>query len=259
MKKELLEVQDLWVRAKNKIILKGINLSIAEGESHVIFGPNGSGKSTLLETIIGIPRFEIIRGEILFRGESLLGMPIYERVKKGVGIVFQHSPVVKGLKLGKLLEIVNISKGKFQDIAKELKLEEHLKRDVNEGFSGGEIKASEIMQVFLQKPDLVLLDEPDSGVDVDRVKIISNCIRKLLQKDLPIVKRKRSAIIITHSGTILNYVNVDFGHVMIDGRISSPVNHWEILNKIKRSGYQDCYKCFSKNERRQTKTTFSRV
>lgn len=249
MKKNLLEIKDLWVKAKNKTILKGLNLSIAEGESHVIFGPNGSGKSTLLGSIIGVPNLKITKGEILFRGKSLLDMPVHERVKNGLGIAFQRPPTVKGLKLEKLLEIINISKEKIQDIAKELKLEEHLNRDINQGFSGGEIKASEIMQLFLQKPDLVLLDEPDSGVDIDNVKIISNYIQKLLQKDLPIVKRKRSAIIITHGGTILNYVNVDFGHVMIDGRLTLPANPRDILNKIKRSGYQDCYKCFSEGEK----------
>ena len=253
MKKNLLEIKDLWVKAKNKTILKGLNLSIAEGESHIIFGPNGSGKSTLLGSIIGIPDLEITKGEILFRGKPLLDMPIHERVKNGIGIAFQRPPTVKGLKLEKLLEIVNTSKERIQDIAKELKLKEHLKRDINQGFSGGEIKASEIMQLFLQKPDLVLLDEPNSGVDVDNVKIISSYIQKLLQKDLPIVKRKRSAIIITHSGTILNYVNVDFGHVMIDGKLTPPVNPYDILSKIKKKGYQDCYKCFSKGEENASK------
>ncbi|MEA1940405.1 MAG: ABC transporter ATP-binding protein [Candidatus Caldatribacteriota bacterium] len=249
MKKNLLEIKDLWVKAENKTILKGLNLSIAEGESHVIFGPNGLGKSTLLGSIIGFPRLKIIKGEILFKGKSLSDLPIYERVKRGMGIAFQHPPTVRGVKLGKLLEVINTSGEKIQGIAKELKLEEHLKRDTNQAFSGGEIKASEIMQLFLQKPELLLLDEPDSGVDVDNIKIISSYIQKLLQKDLPIVKRKKSAIIITHGGTILNYVNIDFGHVMIEGVLTPQANPYDIFDKIKRNGYRDCYECFSNGEK----------
>ncbi len=249
MNKNLLEIQNLWVKISNKTILKGIDLSIAKGESHVIFGLNGSGKSTLLGSIIGLPHLEIIKGNILFKGKSILNMPIYERIKMGIGIAFQRPPTVKGVKLEKLVEIINTSKEKIQNIAKELKLQEHLKRDINDGFSGGEIKASEIMQLFLQNPDLLLLDEPDSGVDADNIKIISNYINKLLQMDLPKEKREKSAIMIVHSGTILDYINIDVGHVMVDGKLTPPANPYEILDKIKKSGYKNCYKYFSKGEK----------
>jgi len=249
MKKNLLEIKDLWVKAENKTILKGVNLSITEGESHVIFGPNGSGKSTLLGCIIGLPHLKVMKGEILFKGKSLSDIPIYERIKKGMGIAFQHPPVIRGVKLEKLLEVINTTGEKIQDIAKKLDLEENLKRDINRAFSGGETKSSEIMQLFLQKPDLVLLDEPDSGVDVDNVKIISSYIRKLLQKDLPILKRERSALIITHSGAILNYINIDSGHVMIEGTLTPRVNPYDIFDKIKKCGYRDCYKCFSNGDK----------
>lgn len=245
MKKYLLEIKDLWVKTGGKMILKGVNLSINEGESHVIFGPNGSGKSTLLGVIIGLPHLKVIKGDILFKGKLMLDMPIYERARKGIGIGFQHSPVIRGVKLGKLLEAINTSKKEILDVAEEVNFKKHLERDINKGFSGGEMKVCEIMQLLLQKPDLALLDEPDSGVDVENIRLISKSIVKLLQKDLPIIKREKSAIIITHSGGILNYVNVDVGHVMIGGKLMSGANPYDIFDKIKECGYKDCYKCFS--------------
>jgi Fe-S cluster assembly ATP-binding protein len=245
MEENLLEIKDLWVKAGNKMILKGVNLSIAEGESHVIFGPNGSGKSTLLGSIIGLPHLKIIRGEILFKGRPLSDLPIYERVKMGVGIAFQHPPVVRGVKLEKFLTVINREGENIRELAGELCLADHLKREVNRAFSGGETKSSEIMQLFLQKPELVLLDEPDSGVDVENIRIVSNYIRKLLQKDLPILKRKRSALIITHSGSLLDYINIDLGHVMIEGTITPRANPQDIFDRIKKCGYRDCYHCFA--------------
>ncbi|GAX87187.1 Fe-S cluster assembly ATP-binding protein [Lebetimonas natsushimae] len=249
MNKNLLEIKDLWVNINDKPILKGINLSIAKGESHVIFGRNGSGKSTLLGSIIGLPHLKIVKGDILFKGKSILNLPMYERIKMGIGIIFQRPPTIKGVKLEKLLQIINRSKENIQNIAKELKLHELLKRDVNDGFSGGEIKASEIMQLFLQNPDLLLLDEPDAGVDADNIKIISNYINKLLQADLPKERREKSAIIIVHSGIILEYVNIDIGHVMVDGKLTPPANPYEILDMIKKFGYKKCYEYFSKGKK----------
>ena len=248
-KKHLLEIKDLWVKAERKVILRGVNLSISEGETCVIFGPNGSGKSTLLGAIIGLPHLKVIKGDIIFRDKSVLGMPIYGRSRMGIGIGFQHPPAIRGVKTRKLLEIISTSKRNFRNVAGEHNLEEYLERDINKEFSGGEMKIFEVTQLLLQKPDLVLLDEPDSGVDIENIKIISKSIRKLLQKDLPIIERKISAIIITHGGSILDYVNMDVGYVMIEGRLKCAANPYDIFDKIKECGYKDCYKCFSNSNK----------
>lgn len=244
-KKYLLEIKNLWVKAEKKLILKEINLSISEGESHIIFGPNGSGKSTLLGAIMGLPNLKVIKGDIIFKGDSILGLPIYERARKGIGIGFQNPIAIRGVKLKKFLEIINTSQKEIQNVAKELNLKKLLQRDINREFSGGEKKTCEIMQLLLQKPDLALLDEPDSGIDVENIKIISKSIKRMLQKDLPLIKRRRSAIIITHSGNILDYVNMDAGYVMIDGKLVCGTNPCDIFDKIKERGYEDCYRCFS--------------
>jgi len=196
---------------------------------------------------MGLPNIKVTKGDILFRGKSLLGILVDERARKGIGIGFQHPPAIDGIMLRKLLEIINSSQAEIKRIALALKLGRHLERDLNKGFSGGEVKACEIMQLFLQNPDLVLLDEPDSGVDIENIKVISKAIRELLQMNLPIGKRKRSAIIITHGGNILNYLDTDVGHVMIDGKLKCGADSREIFSKIKKCGYRDCYKCLSAN------------
>ena len=143
-------VKDLVVEADGKEILKGINLQIRDGEAHVLFGPNGSGKSSLLLAIMGSPKYQVTHGKIYFNGKDITELPTYERAKLGIGLALQHPPQVKGVKLRKLLEFINNKQ--IEELAEELQLKEHLERGVNVGFSGGEAKRSELLQLMVQSP-----------------------------------------------------------------------------------------------------------
>lgn len=241
-KKDLLVINNLHVEVEEKEVLKGINLTIKEGETAILFGPNGSGKTTLLMSIMGFNGYKITEGKIIFKGEELNGLPPYERAKMGIGVAFQKPPKIKGVKLKNILKIISKSKD-YEDFVEILNLKEHLDRDVNMGFSGGEMKRSEILQLLAQSPDLVLLDEPESGVDLENVKTLGKVISILLEKHKLIKERKRAGLIITHTGYILDYVEADRGYIMLDGRIVCEANPHEILKTIQKSGFKECERC----------------
>ncbi|MFO8241022.1 MAG: ABC transporter ATP-binding protein [Dissulfuribacterales bacterium] len=238
----MLKIEDLWVEVQGRDILKGINLKIGTGETHCLFGKNGSGKTTLLMTLMGFSGYRVKHGHILFKGEDITYLPINERARRGLGVAFQRPPTLRGVQLKNLLALYS----KETDIGSRLALaynfEDFLERQVNLGFSGGEIKKSELLQLLAQSPDLLLLDEPESGVDVENLDVICQMIRKLLQKDIP-AKRRKSGLIITHTGLILNYVNADRGHVMLNGQIYCHGNPLDIFERIKNYGYEECAKC----------------
>ena len=155
----MLRVEDLHVAVGGKPILQGVNLHIKPGETHVLFGPNGSGKSTLLGAIIGFERYHITNGKIYFKGEDITSLSVHERAKLGIGIGFQRPPVLRGVSLGDLLKVTGSEENKVDELAESLHLQSFLERDVNDGFSGGEVKRSEMLQLLVQNPDFVLLDE----------------------------------------------------------------------------------------------------
>ena len=240
----LLEIKDLWVEVEGKEVLKDISLSLPVGETHVIFGKNGSGKTTLLMTIMGFPAYKIKHGKIIFKGEDITDLPPYERAKRGIGIMFQRPPTIKGVKLRNILELCVKDNGiKIKELAREFDFESFLDREVNRGFSGGELKKSELLQLLAQNPELVLLDEPESGVDLENIQIIGEMIKKLLQKDIPHRPRNKSGLIITHTGFILRYVTADLGYVIMDGRIYCKGNPLEIFEGIQKYGYEGCKRC----------------
>ena len=240
----MLEITDLHVEVGEKEILHDINLKIGDGETHVLMGPNGSGKSTLLMTIMGFSGYRVTQGKILFNGKDVTGLPVNERAKAGMGLMFQRPPTIGGLKLGKLLSVTS---GGSQDMimeqARGMNMLQFLNRDINKGFSGGEIKRSEILQLTVQHPDFVMLDEPESGVDLENISLIGSAIGRLLEKDKHIVHRKKSGLIITHTGFILDYVDTNFGHMMCDGVIKCRGNPREMLKEIKARGYRECMEC----------------
>ena len=236
-------VKDLVVEADGKEILKGINLQIRDGEAHVLFGPNGSGKSSLLLAIMGSPKYEVTHGKIYFNGKDITELPTHERAKLGIGLALQHPPQVKGVKLRKLLEYIN--NNQIEELAEELKLKEHLERDVNVDFSGGEAKRSELLQLIVQSPSLVLLDEPESGVDLENMALVGKILEKLLKR-YPIKERRVSGLIITHTGYVLDYITADVGHVMLDGRIICTGNPYDILITIREHGFLPCTECWKK-------------
>ena len=242
----MLEIKQLTVAVEGRGILQDVNLSIGTGETHVLFGPNGSGKTTLLMAIMGFPKYQVTKGNIIFKGKDITGLPVDERARLGIGMSFQRPPVVRGVKTRDM--ITACLKGqedeeRVSQLARKADLADFLDRELNYGFSGGEIKRSEMMQLLAQRPELALLDEPESGVDLVNIVLIGELINELLEKDCPIHTRKCMGLIITHTGHILQYVNARTGYVMLDGRIVCEGDPHEMLATIKEKGYVECAKC----------------
>lgn len=238
---EMLKVEDLWVSVGNKEVLKGINFSLKYGEIHTLFGPNGAGKTSFMMTLMGFPRYKIEQGKIFFKGEEITDKDVYERARLGLGISFQRPPTVRGVTLRKMIEIIS-NKEEFSEDIEKLNLSGHLDRGLNDGFSGGEMKRSELLQLMVQRPDLVLIDEPESGVDIENIAIVGDAINTLLGKN-KVKEQKRSAIIITHTGYILDYVNADRGYILFEGNFVCGGNPRDILSEIKKHGYRRCAEC----------------
>ena len=236
MAANILELQNVAIEVSGQKILEDINLEIPEGEVHVLFGPNGSGKSSLLMTILGIPSYKVTSGSILFKGKDVTHMPINERVKLGMSVAFQNPPVIRGVKLGGILDYLMTDKQEIGTLMEKVKFPpEFLDRDVNLGFSGGEVKKSEVLQILAQNGDFVMLDEPDSGVDVENLQVVGNLINGMLSE--------KSALLITHQGHILRYVNADKAHVLIKSTIACSGEPVNILTQILNEGYGWCMKC----------------
>lgn len=242
----MLEIKDLSVSVENKEILHDINIQIKPGETHVLFGPNGAGKSTLMSAIMGFPKYKIIKGSIIFNGRDITNLPLDERARLGIGISLQRPPVIRGVKTYDILAATLKKRGDgelIKDLAAQAGLSDFLDRDINYGFSGGEIKRSELMQLLAQKPQMVLLDEPESGVDLVNISLIGKLINILLEKDCPVRNRTGMGLIITHTGYILDYVNAHTGYIMCDGTIGCQNDPREMLATIKEKGYQKCLTC----------------
>jgi Fe-S cluster assembly ATP-binding protein len=242
----MLEIKNLSVAIEGKEILHNVNLTINSGETHVLFGPNGSGKTTLLMTIMGFPKYQITAGTIIFRGKDITHAPLDERARLGIGMSFQRPPVVRGVKTRDMVLAALKGKGNpetVEALAKKTDLGDFLDRDINYGFSGGEIKRSELMQLLAQQPAFVLLDEPESGVDLENISLIGRLINELLEKSSPMNFRSNMGLIITHTGHILEYVNARNGYIMLDGTISCMGDPHEILTEVKKNGYEQCAKC----------------
>ena len=248
-KDNLLEIDDLVVAVDGREILHGLNLSVKPGETNVIFGPNGGGKTTLLMTIMGFPRYKVLHGKVYFKGQDITEMPVDERARLGIGISFQRPPVVRGVKTRDMV-LACLRDGENETLVNELADKAHmtsfLERDINSGFSGGEIKRSEMLQLLAQSPDLALLDEPESGVDLENIALIGQLINEVLGKTHPIRQRSRSGLIISHTGHILDYVNARTGYVLCGGQIICDGDPHDILNTIKEKGYQECVVCLKK-------------
>ena len=250
----MLQIRDLSVVVEGKQILHDVNLSIGAGETHALFGPNGGGKTTLLMAIMGFPRYRVTKGQIIFKGQDITKLSLDERARMGIGMSFQRPPVVRGVKTR---DVVTASLGSRGDgeivgkMAQRLNMVELMDRDINYGFSGGEIKRSELLQLIAQSPDLVLLDEPESGVDLVNMALIGQMINELLQKGIgqhPQRPRTRSGLIITHTGHILDYVHASKGYVLLNGTIPCERDALEVLDSIKQNGYEGCVKCLCQKE-----------
>lgn len=242
MSEELLKIEDLSVSAGDKEILKGVSLSAGRGETHVILGPNGAGKSTLGSAVMGSPAYTVTGGSIRFRGEDLLEKAVNERARAGLFMSFQNPLEVPGLSLSNFirsaLEMRTGKKVRLLPFRKELMRAMDLldmdasyaDRDLNVGFSGGEKKKAEILQLLMLKPHLAILDETDSGLDVDAVRTVSKGVREF-QKD-----RDSALIIITHNAGILASLHVDRVHILVDGRIVAE-GDGSLVDEIGRNGF----------------------
>ena len=242
MNKELLKVKNLHVKVQEGEILHGVDLDIKDGETHVLMGPNGTGKSTLGYALIGHPGYEISEGKIEFAGEDITEAGADERAKKGIFLSFQNPIEVPGVSLSSFirsaLEQISDEKIKVWDFNKRLKEtmkildmdEAYAERDLNVGFSGGEKKKAEVLQLLMLKPKLAILDETDSGLDVDAVKTVSAGIEEFQ-------KRCGGALlIITHSTKILESLKVDKVHIMLDGKIGKE-GGYELVDQVNENGF----------------------
>ncbi|MCP4667550.1 MAG: ABC transporter ATP-binding protein [Deltaproteobacteria bacterium] len=251
----MLQIEDLQVKLDDKEILKHIDLEIQPGETHILFGPNGSGKTSLLMTIMGYPQYTVAAGKIMFKGEDITHASIDERARMGIGMSYQRPPTINGLKTRQMVQLCARDEVEEEGLAKQVNFEEFLERDVNAGFSGGEIKRSELLQLMAQSPDLMLFDEPESGVDMENISLVGKAIASLLQEDVSSADRKskmqakldrtKMGLIITHTGYILDYVSADKGQVLFDGMLSCVSNPHEILGCVAESGYEECVRCIS--------------
>ena len=236
---ELLKIENLNTKVEDKEILKGLNITINKGEIHVIMGPNGAGKSTLANSIMGNPKYEVTEGRICFEGEDITDAPVDERARKGIFMSFQSPLEIQGITVENFLRTAKTTiTGQqqkalaFRKLMKE-KMDvlgmdaSYAGRYLNDGFSGGEKKKNEILQMAILQPKLAILDETDSGLDVDAVKIVSEGVAKYFNED-------NAILVITHHNKILNNLVPDFVHILVVGRIvetGGPELAYEIENK----------------------------
>jgi Fe-S cluster assembly ATP-binding protein len=230
-----LEIKDLHVSIEGKEILKGVNLKVVQGEIHAVMGPNGSGKSTLANTLMGHPKYKVDSGDILLNGESIVGMSPDQRAKRGLFLAFQYPLEISGVPLAQFLRSAYRSirgepKGEAKGVGGEMisalafkkKLEEKLKevdmdpafskRYLNEGFSGGEKKRAEVLQMAILQPAIAIMDETDSGLDIDAVRKVAEVVARMAGPEMGV-------LLITHYQRILEYIKPQFVHVMVNGRI----------------------------------------
>jgi Fe-S cluster assembly ATP-binding protein len=236
-----LEIQNLHVRTEEREILHGVDLKVNKNETHALMGPNGSGKSTLANTIMGNPNYEVTEGKILFNGEDLTEADPDERARAGLFLAFQYPATIPGVAVANFLRMaVNAGRDepiKIKDFSKMMRAnmkllridESFSSRYLNEGFSGGEKKRAEILQLAMLKPQIAVLDETDSGLDIDALRIVSDGVNALRGPEM-------GTLIITHYTRILNYVKPDFVHIMLDGRIVREGGS-ELADELEEKGY----------------------
>ena len=247
------EIKNLRVSVEGREILKGISLGISKGQVHAVMGPNGSGKSTLSHTLMGHPNYKVTGGEVLFKGQNILQLPTEQRAKLGLFLALQYPVVVPGITMSNFLRTaLNAKRGydgkdkskaispkEFRALLKDemavLRMDDSfLPRYVNEGFSGGEKKRAEILQMAILKPEIAILDETDSGLDIDSIKFVSEAVNRMRGPDLGV-------LIITHYTRVLKFITPDFVHVMVNGEFVLSGGP-EVAERLEAKGYSEWVK-----------------
>src|SRR3989442_15746287 len=244
------EIKDLRVSVEGREILKGVSLSVNKGEVHAVMGPNGSGKSTLSHTLMGHPNYKVISGQVLFKGKNILTLPPEERAKLGMFLALQYPVVVPGITMSNFLRTaINAKRGydgkdkskavnvkEFRAMLKDemsvLRMDDSfLSRYINDGFSGGEKKRAEILQMAILKPEIAILDETDSGLDIDSIKFVAEAVNRMRGPDLGV-------LIITHYTRVLEFIKPDFVHVLVDGKFVLSGGP-EVAERVEKTGYSE--------------------
>jgi Fe-S cluster assembly ATP-binding protein len=242
MESKLLKIKKIKTQIEGKEILKGLNLEIRKGEIHAIMGPNGAGKSTLANTLMGHPKYEVTDGEMILEGEVINDLKANERAKRGLFLSFQYPEEIPGVTVenflrtakiavtGKPLKVMAFKKALKEKMELLEMKEEYAQRYLNQGFSGGEKKKNEILQMAILEPKLAILDETDSGLDVDAIRIVAQGVNSLKNSE-------NSMLIITHHNKILDYLQPDFIHILVDGKIVK-TGDFSLAKEIEANGYE---------------------
>lgn len=216
---------------EGRIVVRDASLEVGRGEIHVLLGPNGSGKTTLLRAIMGLPKYNVVKGRLLFEGRELNGLKPYERARLGIALMHQN-PRPLSVKLANLASEIGRRYGTSLEILRELALDSLMEREAYRGFSGGEAKKVELALTLLQRPKLALLDEPDSGVDLESLKLVARAINRLVEEGAGV-------LLVTHTGAIIEYLRrVAMAHVMVRGTIVASGGVEEVLELVRRRGYE---------------------
>lgn len=249
----MLLIEGLQVEYEGRVILRNIDFEINAGETKVLFGNERAGKTSFLMTIMGFPQYKVTGGKIMFKGMDITHLPINERARMGIGISYQTPPAIDGLKTRHMVQICGGDESEVVPLSRKVNLQDFLERDVNAGFSPGEVKRSELLQVMAQNPELMLFDEPESGVDLENIALIGETIASLLQKECtPVAAIPRPqagngsakmGLITTQTGYILDFLDADKEHVISGGALGCSGNPRVIRRCIGERGYEECIRC----------------
>lgn len=256
----MFEVNNLHVEVKGREILHGVNLHVPDGELHALFGPNGAGKSVLLMTVMGYPGYEVTCGEVLLNGRDITALPIHERARLGMGMAEQKPPAVKGVRYRELIELIksrSVERYRYEEeYAEKTGINRFLERGINDGLSGGESKCAELYVTLISRCGFLIMDEPDSGVDPEHLKIIGEMISVSLRGDSAgeseCCLTRKSGLLVTHSSSIMDYLSFDRAHLLVDGEIMCSGNAVNMMEQIRTYGYEHCIRCQLRREHHES-------
>ena len=246
----ILEITGLCVETEDEEILHNIDLRLPKGEVHALLGPNGGGKTSLMMTIMGFSKYRITQGKVSFNGTDITNLDITARARMGVSIAQQRPPTISGVKLAQVLDYAVAEQPhkseEIEKLAETVKMKAFMQRDINAGLSGGEIRRSELLQLLASRPKFAMMDEPDSGVDIEAMGLIGEMVNELFTRDTRYPAKRRSGLIITHTGRMLDFVDADKAHIVMGGRMVCSGNPRIIFDMIREYGYENCNECITR-------------